>query len=419
MNREKKEKVAVFRFGIIFPLVDRTNTTWGSKEAILKMLTEKQWEIPYSERSFISRATILNWLKRYQDGGANIEALFPSDREDRGRPRSINEETLASLIKLRKDNPGLTIPALIKKAKKLKIIIGEIISSQTVYRLLKQHGVALRKRNEDLRKFEVQFSNDLWQSDCMHGPKVTQEGKLRKTYLFAMIDDHSRLVPHGQFYLAETLDNYLDCLWQALEKRGLPRKLYCDNGPSFRSHRLQLGCASLQIALVYARPYRPQGKGKIERFFKTVRMQFLPDLPEKLSLDELNDRFHDYLDQVYHTRKHSSTGETPLKRYEKDIHLLRGVMDSLPDYFRKLVYRTVRKDRTVQLEGRMYQAPIGLIGQKVMLRYESLERIEVFLEDDISEGFLTSIDLVVNGSVKRNDGSFKNEKGGQLFQERE
>ena len=126
------------------------------------------------------------------------------------------------------------------------------------------------------------MTNDLWQSDCMHGPQVLHEGKMRKTYLFALIDDHSRLIPHGQFYLAENLDNYLNCLWTALQKRGLPRKLYVDNGPSFRAHRLQLGCASLEIGLTFARPYRPQGKGKIERFFRTVRSQFLPELSNNL-----------------------------------------------------------------------------------------------------------------------------------------
>lgn len=144
-------------------------------------------------------------------------------------------------------------------------------------------------------------------------------------------------------------------------------------------------------------------------------MQFLPTLPDSLSLSDLNELFYDYLDQSYHTRKHGSTGETPLHRYEKDIHLLRGVMDSLPDYFRKLAYRTVRNDRTVQLEGRVYQAPIGLIGEKVMLRYESHERVEVFLEENVSEGFLTPIDLVINSSVKRNDEPSKGNKGGQLF----
>jgi len=421
MDKEKKEKIAVFRFGVIFPLIDPTNTNWGAKEATLRMLCEKEWEIPYSERRYISRATILNWLKKYTEGGSKIEALFPADREDKGVPRAIDEEVLSELITLQKENLDLTIPALLKKARRQKIITNEKVSTQTLYRLIKQHGEAKPRRTADLRKFEVQFSNDMWQSDCMHGPKVvTKEGKLHKAYLFAIIDDHSRIITHGQFYLAETLDNYLDCLWQALSKRGLPRRLYVDNGPSFRAHRLQLGCASLQIALIYARPYRPQGKGKIERFFRTVRMQFLPTLPDKLTLKELNERFYRYIDQDYHTRKHSSTGQTPLQRYEKDIHLTRGVIDYLPDYFRKMAIRTVRNDRTVQLEGKMFQAPIGLIGEKVTLRYESLDRVEVFLKDSVSEGFLTPIDLVINSSLKRKKESADyEEKGGELFKEKE
>ena len=148
-------------------------------------------------------------------------------------------------------------------------------------------------------------------------------------------------------------------------------------------------------------------------------MQFLPTLPDKLTLTELNDRFYTYLDQDYHTRKHSSTGQSPLKRYEKDIHLLRGVVDNLPDYFRKMAIRTVRSDRSVQLEGKMFQAPIGLIGEKVTLRYESLDRVEVFLKDNISEGFLTPIDLVVNSSLKRAKEPSQDtiKSGGKLFDE--
>ena len=108
------------------------------------------------------------------------------------------------------------------------------VSAATVYRFFKLHRLEAKRKQEDMRKFEVQMSNDLWQSDCMHGPQILHEGKMRKTYLFAFIDDHSRLIPHGQFYLSEGLDDYLDCLWTAIRKRGLPRKLYVDNGPAFR-----------------------------------------------------------------------------------------------------------------------------------------------------------------------------------------
>lgn len=233
MNNEQKEIVAIFRFGVIFPLVEcNIREYWGEKERIL------------------------NWLKNYEAGVKKIEALYPQDRGDRGRSRSIDDETVEALILMRKENPKISVPRLIEKANSPGMFPpGKEVSAATIYRLMKLHELKTKKQNEDMRKFEVQMSNDLWQSDCMHGPKILYEGKMRKTYLFAIIDDHSRLIPHGQFYMAETLDNYLDCLWAALKKRGVPRKLYVGNGPSFRAHRLQLGCASLGIGLSYARPY--------------------------------------------------------------------------------------------------------------------------------------------------------------------
>lgn len=402
MDREKQEKIAVFRFGVIFPLVERDlHQYWGEKERILRELVGKEWEIPYSNRTYISKATILNWVKRYEDGGRKIEALFPESRGDRGRMRSINDEQIDALVVLRKVHPKLSTPRLVEKAKAQGVFPpGSEVSMASIYRLLKLHKAKRQKAEQDRRKFEVQMSNDLWQSDCMHGPKVLHEGKQRKTYLFAIIDDHSRLITHGQFYFAETLENYLDCLWTAMRKRGLPRKLYVDNGASFRSHRLQIGCAALEVGLRYAKPYRPQGKGKIERFFRTVRSQFLAELTEGVRLEELNRLFNRYIEERYHTRIHGGTGQTPLDRYLEDAQALRKAPDNLPEYFRKQEIRTVNNDRTVQLHGRLYEAPKGLVGMKVVLRFENYDRIEVFV-DDSSRGFLRDLDQEINSRVKR------------------
>jgi len=246
----------------------------------------------------------------------------------------------------------------------------------------------------------------------MHGPRVTHEERERKTYLFAIIDDHSRLITHAQFYLAENLDNYLDCLWTAMRKRGLPRKIYVDNGPSFRAHQLQLGCASLEVALSFAKPYRPQGKGKIERFFRTVRSQLLPELPKELTLDILNQRFEEYLD-IYHNRKHGTTGQEPIRRYLESADFLREAPDNLPRYFRKRAVRKVNNDRTVKLDGRLYEAPLGLIGLNITLRYENYDRIEVFLDEE-SKGFLTQVHQHSNSRIFRE--SPPNNQKGSLFE---
>ncbi|RKZ84238.1 MAG: IS481 family transposase [Gammaproteobacteria bacterium] len=415
MTNQQKEKIAVFRFGVIFPLVEcRTVENWGEKERLITALTAKQWEIPFSNRTFISRGTILNWLGRYRKGGEKIEALFPSGRSDRGGTRVLDGELMDALVRMRKENPKLSVPRLVEKATAAGFFPpGKEVSLPTIYRLMRFHKVDGTKRNQDMRKFEVQMSNDLWQSDCMHGPKVVDGGKNRKTYLFALLDDHSRLIPHGQFYLAENLQNYLDCFWSALRKRGVPRKLYVDNGPSFRSHRLQIGCASLQIALTYARPYRPQGKGKIERFFRTVRSQFLGDLPEGITLGELNRRFSDYLENVYHMRKHGSTDQSPIERYIRDAKALRKAPVELPEYFRRKEVRKVNNDRSVKLDGHTFEAPAGLVGLQVTLRFENYDRIEVFV-DETSKGFLNELDVHVNSRVGREKPETET-TGGELF----
>ena len=402
MDREKQEKIAVFRFGVIFPLVERDlHEYWGEKERIIRELVSKEWEIPFSNRNYISKATILNWVKRYEDGGHKIEALFPESRRDRGRMRSISDEQIDALVKLRKENPKLSTPRIVEKAAAQGIFSpGEEVSMASIYRLLKLHKLKRQKVVSDMRKFEVQMSNDLWQSDCMHGPKVQHEGRMRKAYLFAIIDDHSRLITHGEFYLAETLENYLDCFWTAMRKRGVPRKLYVDNGASFKAHRLQLGCASLEVGLRYAKPYRPQGKGKIERFFRTVRMQFLPELPENISLEELNRLFNNYIEDRYHLRIHGTTGEKPIDRYLNDARALRKAPDDLPEYFRKQEERTVNNDRTVKLAGRLFEAPTGLVGMRVVLRFENYDRIEVFAGEE-SKGFLKNLNQEVNSRIRR------------------
>jgi len=253
----------------------------------------------------------------------------------------------------------------------------------------------------DRRKFEAELPNDLWQSDVMHGPRVDVNGKMRKSYLIAVIDDHSRLIVHGQFYLSEALVSYLDAFENALAKRGLPRKLYVDNGAAFRSRHLEYISASLAIALIHSKPYQPQGRGKIERFFRTVRGQFLSDFKGQ-TLNELNDAFESWLSNIYHQRKHSSTKQTPLGRFAANLQCLRAAPDNLHDYFRKVARRKVNKDRSITLNGRLYEAPVALITKRVELLYHDSqpEQIEVKYQNK-SFGNLVPVKLNVNCRIKR------------------
>lgn len=405
MDQELRKNISLFRFTIISPLVNRRGMSRGEQEAILRAIMAQAWEIPGSPRSSIARATVLRWVALYEQAGRRIEALEPQPRKDRGTSRALDAELEAALVTLRKEHAAVSLPVFIKLARSRKIFDATTKepSKDSLYRLFKRHGLEKDARlPTDRRRFETEFPNDMWQSDCMHGPQVIHGGKLRKAYLFAIIDDHSRLVPHAQFYLSENLDCFRGCLIAAMEKRGLPRSLYVDNGAAFKSNTLAYACGRLGLALLHSRPYIPEGRGKIERFFLTVRKQFLPILPEDLTLERINELLREWIDEDYHQRVHSSTGQTPMARYLAKVALLRPAPKDLRDYFRVSVRRKVAKDRTITLLGRNFEAPVGLIGQTVTLLYheDDPDRIEI-VKDEVSCGFLVRLDQVINSRVRR------------------
>jgi transposase InsO family protein len=403
-DAEHRQKVALFRFGIISQLVSRTNVSRGERERMVRAITEKEWEIPTGGRTHIGRSTVLRWLNAYRQAGEHIEALEPRPRKDRGGTRCVTPELELALVSLRRELIESTLPVLLRVARERGIVTAESrLSPASLYRLFKRHGLERpQAAAPDRRRFEAELANDLWQSDCLHGPKVLEDGKLRQSFLFAIIDDHSRLVVFARSYLSERLESFQDCLIEALARRGLPRKLFVDNGASFRNHTLRYACGRLGIALLHATPYTPEGKGKIERLFKTMRTQLFPLLPQTLTLKELNERLTKWVEEDYHQRVHSSTGQKPLERYLEHVSLLRKAPEDLREYFRTPLKRKVDKDRTVSLFGRLYEAPTGLIGNNVTVLYHpsDLGRIEVIFQER-SWGFLTPLSPTVNCRVRR------------------
>jgi putative transposase len=403
MTEEQKKQVGTFRFGVIHDLVNRLDMDHGEQERLLREKCSRKWSIPYSRKSRIAHTTILNWMKRYRDSGGRIESLYPKERSDLGRSRALDEETVLSLINLRKEFPRMTLAGIIEKMHERKLVgTGVKLTVSTVRRILHCKGLMKPEGQgaEDRRKFEAEHANEIWQSDIMHGPMVKVGDKMRKTYLIAFLDDHSRLVPHAEFYLSENVESYTDGLEKALSKRGLPRKIYTDNGSAMRSHHLDHVCASLGVALIHARPYKPRGKGKIERFFRNIRDSFLNGFEGK-TLKNLNEELSLWLEN-YHGREHRSTGQSPFKRFTEKMECLRPAPENLRDHFRKLARRRVARDRTITLHGKLYEAPVCLIGKQVEILYHDQDegRVEIKCAK-ISHGFVRPVDLHVNCTVKR------------------
>ena len=401
-------KVATFRFGVIADFVTGVRLGYGEKERLLVSKTERTYEIPGTTATRISRATALAWISTYRKGGYKIEALCPKSRSDRGSFRSLDTTLRMAIKGLKEENPYYTVPVIIKKLRLQKIVgPDDAINSATIYRFLRQEN--LTKASDDAvdrRRFEAEHSNQIWQCDVLHGPMVQVEGStvLKKAYLMAIIDDHSRLVVHAQFYLSETFETLKDALRAAVSRRGMPQKFYVDNGACYRSEQLDRILASLGIALSHSRPYKPQGRGKIERWFKNIRDSFLPMLSGVLTLQGLNDALDTFVDD-YNNTEHGSTKETPYQRFRKDLSCVRPAPERLLDYFRRREHRRVKKDRTVQVQGRVFEVPAKLIDKTVDLLFhdDAPGEVEVIYQS-LTYGRAVPLDLAVNAKGGRDWG---------------
>jgi putative transposase len=215
-----------------------------------------------------------------------------------------------ALVSIKEENPELPVQLVIKEAlAAAKVPAGVSRAASTVHRLLSSAGLMVRATSAeggppgDGRRFAFEEAGELWMSDVMHGPAVTVAGRQRrKTYLIAFLDDATRVAPFAAFELAENTAAFLPVLKQAVMRRGVPQRLFVDNGAAYRSHHLALVCAKLGVTLIHARPYAPQSKGKQERWFRTVRMQLLPRLTEAdtSSLEALDRRLWAWVEGESH-----------------------------------------------------------------------------------------------------------------------
>lgn len=372
-----REQIALFRYGLIADLIHRSEGERGLY-ARLREKSERTYIIPGSRRTRVAVETMRDWLMAYRRGG--FDALRPQPRRDLGRARAIPQEIADRLSSIKEENPALSVRALIEQARGEGLPEGVELAPSTVHRLLSRHGLMAKRSNQptskDRRRFAYQRAGELWMSDVMHGPAVrAAQGRKRKTYLIALLDDATRVVPHAAFALAESTAAFLPELKQAIQRRGIPKRLYVDNGSAYRSKHLSLVCAKLGVTLIHARPYQPAGKGKVERWFRTVRMQLLPTLAttDLASLEALNRRLWGWVEGEYHSSPHRGLdGQTPLDRWAQVAHdvQLPGPECDLEDLFLFEQKRRVQKDRTVSLNGIVYEVDATLVGETVTLRFD-------------------------------------------------
>jgi transposase InsO family protein len=391
-------------------LASRGQLKRGEIKAIVRDLAAKTYNIPDSRRAHLSEETILRWYYDWKKGG--IEALAPQVRSDRGKTQ-LKEDVQAALIRVKKENPERSINTIIRLLESQGIVARGKLARATVHRFLQKQKLSKRIIGNintiERRSFLAEHCGDLWYGDVLHGPSIQTAEGMRKTYLVSLMDDSSRFIVHSAFCLGETALDIENVLKQAILKRGLPHKLVIDNGPAYRAETLQAICAILEIRLIYCRPYEPEGKGKLERWHRTFRSQFLNEINlEKISsLDDFNARLWAWLDQVYHQRPHDGLdGKTPQERWRDDLNQVRQLGfkgAKIDDIFCHRIDRTVRKDGTLSWNGMFYETDFALVDKKVILvidpHTQTALRVESTFGDNL--GPVVPSDKISNLNRKR------------------
>ena len=394
---DEKENQAVFRFGVIAGLVCTKFDNKAQERAVRAEILSKTWKHPDGTMLRIADRTLRLWLARYRKNG--LDGLYDGmkqPRSNKGQTKVLPAPILDEAIRLRHEVPSRSVRTL------LKLLVAQGLpvdgfSDRTLARQLKQRRAT--KQNVErgdgyFQRWEQVRANDMWQGDTAHGiwlPDPKDPSKIKKTKLIAFIDDATRIVTHAEFYFDEQLPNLVDTFSKALQRRGRPARLLLDNAFIYHSNTLAGMAANLQIILSFCTARRPQGKGKIERWIRTVKDSFYPEAARSglASLDELNKRFHLWLSSQYHNKFHSELNCTPLERWQKDAEHISPV--DTAEIHRALMLRARRRVHNntscVLLEGDEYLVSPAFAGQTVEVRWhpDLLENIEIWAEGSFVE----------------------------------
>lgn len=362
-NPFSDDSIALWRYGLISPLLFR-DPSGKTLEELLQEAARIPYVKPDGSRCVLSAETLRKWLYRFRISG--VAGLTNQERSDKGRSR-IPEKLQETIRQSRTQHPRWTLQVLFDHLIKENAWDGKTPSTSALYRFCFNNNLQRDPHinQPPCRSFEFSSFGQLWIADFLHGPKVWDGKNKRKTYLHAIIDDASRYVVQAQFHFSEGVESMLADLQAAIRRFGIPQRFYSDNGSAYKTRHLKLVGARLKIHLPHTPPYKPSGRGKIERIFRTISDQFLTVYSFK-TLNEINKGFNEWLAN-YHQTIHQSIDTTPL-----NLRL------SIPDVCKKLPETTffeplfsmkrlcrVYRNGTVRIQRIEFEVPGRTVGEKV------------------------------------------------------
>lgn len=404
MKPEKQQEIALMRYGAIAPLIAGLDENYPSKTAFYTEVSNKGITGPDGRVHHYAPATIEKWYLDYQNHG--FDALVPKSRADAGMSRKLDDDLQEQIRYFKTNYPRMSAAAIYRQLKTDGSIINGQVSESTVCRFVNQLQNELRQTtNRDMRRYERPHINEVWCGDSSVGPRLTdKDGKKHRIYIIALIDDASRFITGIDVFYNDNFVNLMSVMKSAVSKYGRPKVLNFDNGKSYKNKQMELLAARIGTTLSYCQPYTPTGKAKIERWFRTMKDQWMAglDMQDFHSLDELRGSLHSYVQQYNQTPHSSLRGNSPQDRFFSEPEQIRRLSsDDISKDFLLKIERRVSADCVIVIDQIEYEVDYRFARQRIRLRY-SPDMKDIFVVE--TDGTLTPIRLLnktENALIKR------------------
>ena len=404
MKPEKQQEIALMRYGAIAPLIAGLDENYPSKTAFYTEISNKGLVGPDGRVHHYAPATIEKWYLDYQNHG--FDALVPKSRADAGMSRKLDDELQERIRYFKTNYPRMSAAAIYRQLKADGSIINGQVSESTICRFVNQLQNELRQTpNRDMRRYERPHINEVWCGDSSVGPRLTdKDGKNHRIYIIALIDDASRFITGIDVFYNDNFVNLMSVMKSAVSKYGRPKVLNFDNGKSYKNRQMELLAARIGTTLSYCHPYTPTGKAKIERWFRTLKDQWMAglDMQDFHSLDELRGSLHSYVQRYNQTPHSSLRGMSPQDRFFSEPEQIRRLSaDDIDKDFLLEIERRVSADCVIVIDQIEYEVDYRFARQRIRLRY-SPDMKDIFVVE--TDGTLTPIRLLnktENALVKR------------------
>jgi putative transposase len=410
MNENHLQAIALLRLAVLGDLIHAIPGS-GEQRRLLFERAMRTWTLLNGSSRQYSRRTIEAWLYAYRRDGFN--GLMPSERRDKGSTRALTDSVQELILAMKREDPGRSVPLIIRELEGNGVVSRGELKPTVLRRLLRAKGLSgpqMKVAAVERHRFVAASCNGLWQGDACHGPKIFDpaQGRAVRAKIFGLLDDKSRLVTHLLASFSERQEDFLRLLHDSVRRRGVPRAILLDNQGSFTGSDVRITCAQLGIRLVFARPRDGQSKGKVERFWRTLRSHVLDRLQPGAveTLDDLNLRLSTWVHSDYNVRPHAGvSGRTPLSVFEEDA--AQGDISFLADHaeleanFVAHIERTVQADSTCSVGGVAYEVPQHFRGRKVTLYYAVLRPGIYWIEEGGVRVPVAKVDAEANFSRRR------------------